>query len=122
MISADEARSFAVRWIEDWNTHDLERILAHYSEDVRFASPFVAKFTGNETGVLDGKAVLRKYWSRALAADPDLHFELIDVLAGARSVVVYYRRAPEPTRRAAEMMVFGEDGLIVEGSAHYEVC
>ena len=26
-------------WLDDWNSHDIDRILAHYDEAVRFHSP-----------------------------------------------------------------------------------
>ena len=33
------SRRFAAEWIEAWNAHDLERILAHYADDFEMASP-----------------------------------------------------------------------------------
>jgi ketosteroid isomerase-like protein len=48
--------SQAQGWLAAWNAHDLERILAHYSEDVELVSPFVAKLTGRSEGGVRGKA------------------------------------------------------------------
>ena len=59
---------FAREWLTAWNAHDLERILAHYSEDVELTSPFVAKLTGRSEGVLRGKAALRDYFARGLTS------------------------------------------------------
>ncbi len=39
MISQQVAIGFANDWIESWNAHDLERILAHYSADFEMSSP-----------------------------------------------------------------------------------
>ncbi len=31
--------NFAQEWLNAWNSHDLEAIMAHYAEDVIFYSP-----------------------------------------------------------------------------------
>jgi ketosteroid isomerase-like protein len=33
MLTQTTAEAFASEWIEAWNSHDLDRILAHYSDD-----------------------------------------------------------------------------------------
>lgn len=57
------ARQFASRWQDDWNSHDLDRVLAHYAEDVVFSSPMIARLTGDPAGTPHGKAALRAYWT-----------------------------------------------------------
>jgi hypothetical protein len=42
MITRELAERFAHEWIEAWNSHDLERILAHYSDDFVMSSPRIA--------------------------------------------------------------------------------
>jgi len=69
--------SAAQEWLTAWNAHDLERILAHYADDVELSSPFVAKLTGRTEGVLRGKAALRDYFARGLQAYPTLRFDFI---------------------------------------------
>ena len=65
----DDPLIFAQTWIAAWNSHDLEGILAHYAEDIIFASPIAARLVG--TGVIQGKAALRRYWAQALRKDQD---------------------------------------------------
>jgi hypothetical protein len=91
VLAPDTARVFAAEWIEAWNTHDLDRVLRHYTEDVKFTSPFVISIAGEPSGTIQGKDALRTYWAKALALLPDLHFDLIDVLAGVSVVTIYYR-------------------------------
>lgn len=91
ILESSAARAFAAEWIAAWNAHDLERILGHYAEDVQLSSPFVASIAGEPSGTIEGKSALRAYWAKALAMIPDLHFELIDVLAGVNVVTIYYR-------------------------------
>jgi hypothetical protein len=63
-VSQAQADALAQEWIEAWNKHDLDAILAHYSEDVIFTSPFAIALTGKEDGTLHGKKELRAYWEK----------------------------------------------------------
>jgi len=91
MISREFGEGFAKEWVEAWNSHDLERILSHYSEDFTMSSPFIAQVAGIESGYLTGKAAVRAYWAAALQKMPTLRFELVQTLVGADSVTIYYR-------------------------------
>ncbi len=112
------AHRFAHEWIEAWNSHDLERVLAHYSDHFEMNSPFIVQIAGEPTGRLTGKEAVGAYWAKALAILPDLRFELISVLTGVDSVVVHYRGAGG--RQAAEVFHFGPDGKVARAFAHYE--
>ena len=116
MITPEFAQHFAREWIAAWNAHDLPRVLAHYRDDFTMASPYIAAITGEPSGVLTGKAAVAAYWQRALAAYPQLHFTLTQVLAGAGSVVICYEGVRGP---AAEVFFFDDDGLVVRAAAHY---
>ncbi len=71
-----QAETFAHDWPESWtaswNSHDLEKILSHYSEDLIFISPFVSKLLNEATATLKGKTALRPYFAKALEKYPDL--------------------------------------------------
>ena len=112
----DAARAFAHGWINGWNARDLDAVLAHYSEDCTFASPFVARFACEPGGRLAGKARLRAYWTAALAALPVLHFELVDVLTGVDCITILYRGH---RGLSAEVFELGADGKVVRGLALY---
>jgi hypothetical protein len=117
MLSEDEARHFVDEWIAAWNARDLERILAHWADDCVFRSPLAARLLGDPAGTVRGKAALRSYWSRGLAAAPDLHFQLERVLIGVDSLVIQYRN--HRGQHAAEMLRLEAGGLAIEGAAHY---
>ena len=91
MLTEADARRIAAENIEAWNSRDLERILTHYDEDVILVSPVAAARLGDPTGEVRGKAALRRYFALALEAHPELHFELVDVMWGISSVVLYYK-------------------------------
>ena len=42
-MERESAERFAAAWIAAWNSHDLARILAHYTEDVVFHSPRITR-------------------------------------------------------------------------------
>jgi mannose-6-phosphate isomerase-like protein (cupin superfamily) len=107
----------AQEWLAAWNTHDLERVLAHYAEDVEFRSPFVPKLTGKSDDILRGRPALRDYFARGLAVNPTLRFEFLRLYSGERSCVLEYRSVNGLL--AAECMEFNSAGKILRAQAHY---
>lgn len=116
-MNPDQARHLAERWIAAWNAHDLDRILALYTEDFAMASPYITALTGRADGRLQGRVEVGAYWAAALGKYPDLEFRLVDVLIGADSVVLYYRSIGG--RMAAEIFSLDAAGLIRSAAAHY---
>jgi ketosteroid isomerase-like protein len=117
MITPEQARSFAHEWIEAWNSHDLDRILSHYTDDFEMSSPFIASFIGEPSGTLRGKENVGAYWRNALERIPDLRFELIEVLTGANSLTIYYKAVLG--KLGAEVFFLNEDGRAWKAMAHY---
>lgn len=66
-----DAITFANEWIESWNSHDLDRILSHYSDNVEITTPMIKVALGIAIGTLKGKEVIRNYWEAALTLVPD---------------------------------------------------
>jgi hypothetical protein len=90
MLTENVARHLAREWVSAWNSHDLPRILEHYADDVTLTSPVAAERLGDPSGTVRGKAALEAYFALGLKAFPELHFELVDVMWGMTSVVLYY--------------------------------
>ena len=80
-LQASFAREFAQDWVDAWNSHDLERILTHYDDEVLLVSPVALKLLSGD-GMVRGKAALREYFLRGLEAFPDLRFDLIGYTLG----------------------------------------
>jgi ketosteroid isomerase-like protein len=114
-LDAEQAAAFAEEWIKAWNAHDLERILAHYAEEIVFLSPVAQKAVGN--GRVVGKNALRAYWTKALAANSDLAFELTGVRVGHECLTILYRN--HRGQEVAETCEFRADGLVVRSFACY---
>ena len=117
MITEDQAAAFGRDWVDAWNRHDLDAILAHYDESIVFCSPFVTKLAGEPSGVLNGLARLRVYFADALRKYPDLRFTEVRALAGVTSITLTYRSVAG--LHAAEVMSLGAGGRVVRVDAHY---
>ena len=113
------AEHFAAEWIDSWNSHDLGRVLSHHTDDFEMSSPFIIQIAGEPSGTLRGKAAVEKYWRRALERIPDLHFELVSVLAGVTTLTILYTGAQG--RLAAEVFHFGAEQRVTKAFAHYDL-
>lgn len=116
-LTEQAAQSFARQWVDAWNRHDLAAIMALYSEEIRFYSPYIIKLGMNAEGVITDRNELEKYFGKALSIYTDLHFELHEALTGANSVILYYKSVGN--RMAAEMMEIDDSGKISLVKAHY---
>jgi ketosteroid isomerase-like protein len=112
------ARAFAQEWIEAWNSHDLDRILAHYDEAVQLTSPVARRF-GDGTGLIREKGALRDYFRQGLEAYPDLRFDFLDVFWGLETLVIRYINNVRGAE-AAEVMLFNAAGKVTAVWANYD--
>ncbi|HEY0251492.1 MAG TPA: nuclear transport factor 2 family protein [Kofleriaceae bacterium] len=104
-------------WYAAWNAHDLERVIAHYADDIRFYSPFATALVPGSNGLIRGKAALRSYFTAALAKYPELVFVPLGTYEGAGSTTLHYKSVAGKT--AAEMFVLDDHGAVIEVRAHY---
>lgn len=116
MLDRKFAEHFAAAGIAAWNSHDLEQILAHYTDDFEMSSPVIAQIAGEPSGKLKGKKAIDTYWARALELQPTLRFELSEVLVGAGSVTLCYLG---PRGKSAEVFFFDDEGMVIKAAAHY---
>lgn len=77
---------------------------------------------GDSSGTVAGKEAVRSYFARGLEAFPNLTFELLDVMWGISSVVLYY--VNQKNTKTGEFMEFdankgfqGRRNLHVKGVA-----
>ncbi|MDY6856118.1 MAG: nuclear transport factor 2 family protein [Thermodesulfobacteriota bacterium] len=110
-------KNFADEWIQSWNSHDLDRILSHYSDDFEITTPMIKIALGIETGTLKGKEKIRNYWEAAFKKVPDLNFELKEVTEGVRSIAIYYKSVLG--KISIEVMFFNKEGKVNKVIAHY---
>ena len=117
MLSETDARQFADHWIRAWNSHNLDDIMSHYAAEVVLRSPTAAKLLADSSGTVRGKEAVRHYFEKGLAAFPNLNFELLDVMWGISSVVLYYRN--QKGSKTGEFMEFDANQKIARVVANY---
>jgi ketosteroid isomerase-like protein len=91
MIDRDRASAIAQEWLDAWNAHDPERVVAHFAKNVIVVSPLLEQLRPKSKGVIDGKREVLEYYRDGLAAAGDLHFELVEVCTSVTEVVIVYR-------------------------------
>jgi ketosteroid isomerase-like protein len=112
----------ARHWDEGWNGADVDVIMAPFAEDVVFASPFLARLTGDpDQRTIDGAEALRDYVVAALARASDVRYTLHQALAGTDTVVLVYTcHLPDGSDRpGADLLRVDGDGKVVEWRCHY---
>lgn len=117
MLSEIEARQFANGWVQAWNAHDLDAVMSHYAPEVVLTSPTAARLLSDPSGTVKGKQALRRYFERGLEAYPNLSFNLLDVLWGISSAVLYY--VNQKGTNTCEFMEFDANQKVVRVVANY---
>lgn len=108
---------FTLNWLEAWNSHDLDKIMTHYTDNFEMSSPVIKQIMNIESGRLKGKKEVRAYWEKALSMNPNLHFEAIKSFTGANSIVIHYKGH---RGLSAETFFFDDKGKVKSAYAHYE--
>ena len=80
--------AFALGWEAAWNSHDLDRILSHYSNGICFRSRKAVALVG--AGELLGTDALRAYWRHALEEQQDLDFKVQHIFKAHQMMVITY--------------------------------
>jgi hypothetical protein len=110
------AHEFVRRWLDGWNSHDIDAVLAHFADAVIFTSPVAARIVAGSDGVIRGRDALRAYWSEGIRLIPDLRFELVGVYVGIDTLTINYRN--QNGGLVNEVLRFDGE-LVVEGHGTY---
>ena len=115
-VQTEIAEKFSKEWVKAWNSHDIDKILSHYTEDFEMSSPLIVSRMGITSGTLKGKEAVRKYWCLGLKKQPDLHFEFVNVCLGVNSITINYKG---PNGLSAEIIFLNHEGKAYRAYAHY---
>ncbi len=104
----------AHKWFEAFNVQDLEALLVLYDDNAQHYSPKLLIAKPETMGLIQGKSQLRAWWQDAFERMPELHYEVINLLAKDTDVFMeYIRQNPgESDFRVGETLKI-EKGLIV---------
>lgn len=103
------------RWLDRFNAHDLEGLLALYADDAVHTSPKLRVRQPETDGKVAGKPAMRAWWRDSMDRLPGLRYEKLHLTAsGDRVFMEYLRVNPgEPSFVVAEVLVV-RGGKIVE--------
>lgn len=121
-MTRDQAAAFAAEWAAAWNGGAIERVLAHFDDDVVFRSPTALAVVG--VGTVSGKEALRAYWSAAVGRLKSLRFTVDRVLwdpATQELAIVYVSEIDGKAQRVSENLRFGPGGLVVAAEVFHGV-
>jgi predicted ester cyclase len=91
--------------------------MSHYCPEIVLTSPVAAMLLKDASGTVVGKEALRAYFKRGLEAYPGLTFELLDVMWGISSVVLYY--VNQTGTKTGEFMELDASRKVVRVVANY---
>lgn len=117
MIDPKEAQSYAERWIEAWNSHDIDTIMSFYADSICHITPKLTMLFGSATDTIKDKDELRGYFAAALKRSPELHFTLREVFAGGDSIVICFNSTTGIY--VAVVLILDENKKIKQYLAHY---
>lgn len=109
MIDRAQALAVAQEWLDAWNAHDPQSVVAHFADDVVVRSPVAAQLRPGSNGELLGKDSVLSYYRAGLAASPDLRFSLVEVCTGVEDITIVYRNQHDTL--VAETLTLSADGL-----------
>jgi hypothetical protein len=122
-----DLREFGTRWLEAWNSHDTEQVLALLHPDL------VWEDTVFWPHVITDRAEMTRYIDRIWQVMPDVEFEEVQLFtapADGRGLVLFRQRGSGPAQLAPDARfetlgcdIFLEfrDGLLAHYLAQYEI-
>ena len=91
-MNPNELNAIALNWLEAFNTHDLERLLALYHTDAKHFSPKLKIRKPETNGLVTGKSALREWWKDAFDRLPTLQYQVTTLTANDERVFMEYVR------------------------------
>ena len=116
-MTLEQAKAFAAEWVAAWNRHDVDAVLAHYTDDFTMTTTMIQNLLGTPSGTLQGKPAVGDYWRAALRKIPNLQFSIIETTCGVDVVSIYYDAVLG--RRAVETFFFNAAGKVFKALATY---
>jgi len=90
-----DTRAIARAWLDAFNAHDLDALLALYADDAVHTSPKLRARAPETEGKVAGKPALRAWWKDCFDRLPTIRYEATSITADdARAFLEYVRHVP----------------------------
>ena len=118
IMTKDEAREFASRWLPAWTGNDPEKLASFYSEDALYLDPSIP-------GGVRGKEKLLAYFKKLLAANPKWVWTQIEAIPMEGGFLnKWHAKIPvgEKTHKTVGVcfVQFNEKGLICRNEVYFD--
>ena len=119
-MNPTEIEAIACKWLEAFNTHDLEKLLSLYHTDAKHYSPKLKIRKPETNGLITGKDELREWWQDAFNKLPSLSYNATTLTASNERVFMEYVRKVEgeSDMLVAEVLEV-EKGLIIASRVYH---
>lgn len=110
----------AKHWLQAFNEHDLEKLLALYDDNAVHFSPKLKVRKPETNGLITGKAAMRAWWQDAFERLPELVYQEKTITANETRVFMEYTRIVpnEADMNVAEVLEI-QNGLIVASRVYH---
>lgn len=114
------AYEIAKKWLEAFNNHDLETLLALYDDHAEHFSPKLKIRRPETNGLIKGKTSMRVWWQDAFDRLPGLIYRELSITANEERVFMEYTRivAGEENMNVAEVLKI-KNGLISRSRVYH---
>lgn len=116
-MDIDFAKKFSEEWIQAWNSHDIEKIISHYEEELEFKSPLIVERYSDPDGIIYKREKLKEYFLIGLTNNSSLTFKLKQVLLGVNCLTLYYQNARGG--ETSELFEFNESNKVIRSVSCY---
>ena len=112
--------TIAKKWLAAFNEHNLEKLLALYSDVALHYSPKLKIRKPETNGLISGKPAMRLWWQEAFDRLPGLQYHEQSIIANEERVFIEYKRTVpgEVDMFVAEMLEI-KDGLIIKSRVYH---
>ncbi len=119
MIS-EQNKQIALSWLEAFNAHNLEKLLALYDAEAEHFSPKLKIRQPETQGLIKGKAALRDWWQDSFDRLTTLHYEVKKLTADEEQVFMEYIRHVngEEDLRVGEVLAIKKGKIIFSRVYH----
>lgn len=115
-----DLKEIALAWFHAFNTHNIDELLALYSDEAEHYSPKLKVRQPETKGLIKGKAALREWWTDAFERLPELYYHVLKLTADEEQVFMeYIRQTPgEEDLRVGEVLVIKEGKIVASRVYH----
>lgn len=112
--------TLALKWFAAFNEHNLESLLSLYDNNAQHYSPKLKLRQPETNGLIAGKQALHNWWQDAFDRLPNLHYEILHIVANDAMVFMeYIRQTPrEPDMQIGEVLEIANEKIVASRVYH----